>query len=204
MRYFASALAIRTRLRARFGEFLGSEFLGGEFLSKEFLGNERAVSAIEFALVLPFMVALLLGSIEISNAVSLSRKVTLTAHTVADLVTQYSCITSSQMTDILAASTAVVAPYSSANLVMSVTEVTTNANKVATVAWTTSGTIVVGSTVVLPTSLQQPNMTYIWGQAQNTYTPMLGYKLTGPIKIFDQIYLSPRLSPTITYSSTTC
>jgi Flp pilus assembly protein TadG len=189
MSHFVSAHAVHARLRAKFDDFRSSE---------------RAVSAIEFALVLPFMVALLLGSIEISNAVSLSRKVTLTAHTVADLVTQYSCITTAEMTSILAASSAVVAPYSSGKLVMSVTEVSTNAASKATVTWTTSGTIVVGSTVTLPTSLQQPNMTYIWGQAQYQYTPSLGYKLTGPINIFDQIYLSPRLSPSISYPGTGC
>jgi Flp pilus assembly protein TadG len=166
----------------------------------------EAVSAIEFALVLPFMVAVLLGSIEISNAISLSRKVTLTARTVTDLVTQSSSITSANMSTILTASSAVLAPYASANLVLTVTEVSTNANSKATVVWSQSLTgstvtagLTVGSSVTLPTSLQLPNATYIWGVAQYTYKPILGYKLIGPINITDQMYLSPRLSTTITY-----
>lgn len=164
-----------------------------------FRKDARAIAAAEFAMLLPFMVALLLGSIEISNAVSANRKVSLTAHTVADLVTQYATITSSQMTTILAASSAVMAPYSNSNLVLTVTEVATDANSKATVQWTTSSTLAVGSTVTLPTSLKQPNTTYIWGQASYSYNPVLGYKLTGPINMSDQIFLSPRVSPTITY-----
>jgi len=167
------------------------------------LGNfgrdQEAIAAAEFALVLPLMVAVLLGSIEIGNAVALGRKVTLTAHTVTDLVTQNSCLSASDMTGLLSAASSIVAPYSSANLSMTVTEVTTNANSTATVAWSTSSTLTAGTVVTLPASLQQPNATYIWGVAQYTYTPMLGYKLTGPITITDQMYLSPRLSLTITY-----
>ncbi|MGP0059625.1 MAG: TadE/TadG family type IV pilus assembly protein [Beijerinckiaceae bacterium] len=181
----SGALAIRTRL-------------------SNFRSHEHAIAAVEFALVLPFMVALLLGGIEISNAVSVSRKVTLTAHTVADLVTQYSTITAAQMSTILGATSAIMAPYSSTNLTFSVTEVKTNASSVATVCWSTSSSITVGSTVTLPTSLRQPSATYIWGQAQYTYTPSLGYKLTGPINIYDQIYLSPRLSTTIPYNGSSC
>ncbi|MGO9004975.1 MAG: TadE/TadG family type IV pilus assembly protein [Beijerinckiaceae bacterium] len=164
------------------------------------------MAAVEFALVLPFMLVLLLGGIEISNAVSVSRKVTLTAHTVADLVTQNTSttLTSSQMSNILAATSAIMAPYSNNHLTFSVTEVQTNASSVATVCWSTSSSIAVGSKVTLPTSLQQPNQYYIWGQAQYTYTPSLGYKLTGPINIYDQIYLNPRLSPNIPYNGSSC
>jgi Flp pilus assembly protein TadG len=181
----SSALAIRARL-------------------SNFRSHEHAIAAVEFALVLPFMIALLLGGIEISNAVSVSRKVTLTAHSVADLVTQYSSISSTQMSTILGATSVIMAPYSSTNLTFSVTAVKTNASSVATVCWSTSSSVKVGSTVTLPTSLQQPNMYYVWGQAQYTYTPSLGYKLTGPINIYDQIYLSPRLSTTIPYNGSAC
>ena len=171
------------------------------YRTRAFGGDQRAMAATEFALILPLMVAVLLGGIEISDAVSLGRKVTLTAHTVTDLVTQNTCLTTSQMSAILGASSAVVAPYSSANLVMTVSEIQTDANSKATVTWTTSSTLVAGTVVTLPTALQQPNATYIWGVATYTYTPALGYKLTGPITIKDQMYLSPRLNSTVGYNS---
>jgi Flp pilus assembly protein TadG len=165
----------------------------------DFGTDQRAMAATEFALILPFMVALLLGGIEVSDAVSLGRKVTLTAHTVTDLVTQNTCLSTSEMSTIIGATSAIVAPYSSANLSMTVTEISTDANSKATVTWTTSSTLAVGTVVTLPTALQQPNATYIWGLATYSYKPTLGYKLTGTINITDQMYLSPRLSTTISY-----
>ena len=164
-----------------------------------FGGDQRAMAATEFALVLPLMVALLLGGIEVSDAVSLGRKVTLTAHTVTDLVTQNSCLSTSEMNTIIGATSAIVAPYSNANLTMTVSEIDTNANSNATIGWSTSSTLTPGTVVTLPSALQQPNAHYIWGVATYSYQPTLGYKLTGTINITDQMYLSPRLSTTITY-----
>ena len=48
----------------------------------------RGVSAVEFALVLPLMVALYLGLAEASQAIAIDRKVTLTAHALSDLASQ--------------------------------------------------------------------------------------------------------------------
>ncbi len=52
-----------------------------------FLDDRRGVSADEFAMLLPLMVTLYLGSVETSQGIATSRKVTLTAHTLADLTT---------------------------------------------------------------------------------------------------------------------
>ena len=52
------------------------------------LGDERGVSAVEFAMLLPLMLTLYLGAVEISQGIGADRKVTLTARTVADLVSQ--------------------------------------------------------------------------------------------------------------------
>jgi Flp pilus assembly protein TadG len=49
--------------------------------------DERGVSAVEFALLLPLMVTLYLGGVEISQGLTIDRKVTLVARTVADLAT---------------------------------------------------------------------------------------------------------------------
>ena len=54
--------------------------------------DERGVSAVEFAMLLPLMLTLYLGGVEVSQGVSIDRKVTLTARTVADLVAQVSSI----------------------------------------------------------------------------------------------------------------
>jgi Flp pilus assembly protein TadG len=159
--------------------------------------DEHGVSAVEFALLLPLMITLYLGAVEISQAISADRKVTLTSRTVADLVSQVSSIDSTGLTDILNASTAVMAPFPTTPLKMTVTSVTIDANSKATVAWscTRGGTkYSTGSSVTVPPSLNIANTTLIWSEASYTYTPVIGYVITGPLTLKDQLYMAPRLS----------
>ncbi len=50
--------------------------------------NEKGVAAVEFALLAPVLIAILFGSVEVSQAVTIDRKVTQAASTIADLVAQ--------------------------------------------------------------------------------------------------------------------
>jgi Flp pilus assembly protein TadG len=78
-----------------------------------FPNDESGVSAVEFAMLLPLMLTLYLGTVEISQAVGIDRKVTLTSRTLADLTSQVSSLSSSDMSNVLNASSAVIAPYES-------------------------------------------------------------------------------------------
>ena len=62
-------------------------------------------------MLLPLMLTLYLGGVEVSQGISIDRKVTLTARTVADLVAQVSSINIAGLTSVLDASTAMLAPY---------------------------------------------------------------------------------------------
>src|ERR1700750_368146 len=73
--------------------------------------DQRGGSAVEFAMLLPLMITLYLGAVEISQGVGIDRKVTLTTRTVADLASQVSSINNADMTNMLTASSAVIAPY---------------------------------------------------------------------------------------------
>jgi Flp pilus assembly protein TadG len=168
-------------------------------------GDERGVSAVEFALLLPLMLTLYLGAVEVSQGIGADRKVTLTTRTVADLVSQVSGLTASDMTNSLNAASAVMAPYSSSNLKVTVTSVKIDANSNATVDWsaTMNGTArSKGSTVTLPTALLIANTSLIWSEVQYTYTPTIGYVISGSLTLKDQIYMRPRMSDSIIYPTT--
>jgi Flp pilus assembly protein TadG len=168
---------------------------------RRFTGDERGVSAVEFAMLLPLMLTLYLGTVEISQGISADRKVTLTARTVADLVSQVSSINNAEMTNSLNAATAVMAPYLTSNLKLVVTSVSIDAQGKATVAWsdTLNGTArSKGSTVSLPTALNVPNSSLIWSEVQYAYKPTIGYLVSGTLTLKDQIYMRPRLSETVT------
>jgi Flp pilus assembly protein TadG len=166
-----------------------------------FSSDERGVSAVEFAMLLPLMVTLYLGTSEVSQGISADRKVTMTTRTMADLVSQSTNVTNSNMTDILNASTSVMYPYSTTGLTVTVTSISIDANNVAKVTWSDSynGTArSVGSTVTVPTALNIANTSLIWSEVQYLYKPTIGYVITGTLTLKDMIYMAPRLSTAVT------
>jgi Flp pilus assembly protein TadG len=162
--------------------------------------DTSGVSAVEFALLLPVMVTLYLGSVEVSTGIAADRKVALTAHTLADLSSQYTDITNADMSNILNATSAIMAPYSTANLQAVVSELSINAQGQASVVWSDAlnGTaLTAGQTVSVPAALAVPNSYLILGQVQYNYNPTFGTSVTGPLTLSDQMYVRPRQSTAI-------
>lgn len=166
-----------------------------------FARHSGGISAVEFALVLPFMLLMYIGSVELGNGLALQFKVTETARTVSDLASQYVAIQASDMSNILGASSTIVAPFPPANMVVTVSEVTTNGSGQGTVAWSCSlnGTgRTVGSAVTLPADLQTANISLILGEVSYPYTPQLGYVITGTVNIYENTYFYPRMVNSVT------
>jgi Flp pilus assembly protein TadG len=167
-------------------------------------GDERGVSAVEFALLLPLMVSLYLGAVELSQGIAADRKVTLTARTICDLVSQVSSINTADMTNALNAASAVMAPYPVSNLKGTVSSVKIDANGNATIDWSKSlnGTArSTGATVTLPSALVVNGSYLIWSEVQYSYKPVIGAVVTGTMTLKDQIYMRPRLSDSVAWSS---
>jgi len=168
-------------------------------------GDIRAVAAVEFAIVLPFMLLLYVGGVEIGHGLAISVKVSETAHTVADLVSRNACVTASTLSTMLGASSATIAPYSSANAAITVSEVSTDANGKATVTWSQAlnGTPrPANQPMTLPASLgtpSPPNVSLILGEVVYNYTPNLGYAISGTVPIGDSYYLFPRVTSSVQY-----
>lgn len=170
-----------------------------------FTRDKRGVSAVEFAIVLPFMAILYLGGTAVTQGIILKRKVVLVSHTVGDLVARDNNITNAEVTAIFDAAKAVFAPYAwNPLLKIKVTSVNINAAGTATVGWgeafqDTARTP--GSTITLPAGLNAPSTSIIWAEVSYNYTPPVGGSFTGgSIPMFDQLYIRPRLVTTITRS----
>lgn len=166
--------------------------------------DQRGVSAVEFALLAPMMIGLYLGVVEISQGVSADRKVSLVSAALANLTAQSTTLSTTDMTNILDASGAIISPYSASLLKMTVTCLKIDASKNVTVKWsvTRNGTSNSG-TMSIPTALAVANTQLILAQASYAYTPTVGYTISGTLTLSDQMYMSPRItSPT--YNSIAC
>lgn len=167
---------------------------------RDFVGRSDGVAAVEFALVLPFMVLLYVGGVETGEAIAIDYKTTITARAVADLATQYISINNDTMSSILGASSAIITPYPSSTMVVTVSEVSVDAVGRATITWSDSlnGTArPVGQVVTLASQIDTPNTSLIWGEVTYSYTPQIGQVLTGTFTIYENIFLYPRLSSSV-------
>ncbi|TBW39230.1 pilus assembly protein [Siculibacillus lacustris] len=183
----------------------------GRAALRRLVADRRGVSAVEFAILLPLMLTLFIAGNEVSQAMTIYRKISHTGATLGDLVSQVSSISSSDMTNILAAANAVMAPYdaSQAKLVVSAVNYTTSGGFVTawsvasnTTAWT------VGSTppITIPSGLVTNGQQLIVTQARYDYvstfsTFMADIWGSGTITLKDVTYLRPRVSTTVAYPS---
>jgi len=175
---------------------------GRRQLLARFRADRRASSGVEFALVAPLMLTMFCGTIVWSDAIAIQRKVTIATRTITDLVTQYVTISTADLDANLAAAASILAPYPSANLIVTVSEVQTNAGGAATVTWSRSYPSQVtarpaGQAIALPTQIANPGIALIMGEVQYAYSPPIVYEAIGTQTLHDMTYMAPRLSGTV-------
>ena len=190
---------------------------GLSFRARRLWTDDRGVAATEFAIVVPFMLVLYVGGVELGNGLATNVKVSATAHSVADMISQNTQVTSSQMAGILQASTAIMAPYAVTDtngnslITITVSGVSTDSNGKATVQWSTStnssaarpvGQQMSLSSYTAGSSASNANISLILSEVSYNYTTNLGYTITGPVTLSDSYYLFPRCSTNSPANST--
>ena len=76
-----------------------------------FIKDNRGSAAIELAIILPMMMTLFLGVVEISNFVLINQRTEKMTHTIADVVAQGETITIAEMDNILSATSEIMKPF---------------------------------------------------------------------------------------------
>ena len=184
-------------------------------LYRRFIASTRGVVAIEFAAILPVLLIILLATFDGGRAIIVYMKVRSATYILASVTNQYSTalpIQSANMTGIMNATTAVLAPYSNTPLTAVISELKIAATKAttATVRWSAAqnGTaLAAGATVNLPTGISASTNTcgtypcyLILAQVSYTYTPVFGYFASGGITLSDKAYATPRSSNCVPYA----
>jgi hypothetical protein len=157
--------------------------------------------------------------------VAADRKVTLVAGALANLTASCSnsnansggCspnttppynISTTEMNNILDASTAIIAPYSASNLAITVSCLSIDANKNATVEWSVTRYGIArakGAPYIFDSSasaLDVPGQ-LILAEVSYGYTPVIGYTITGTLTLSDRMFMSPRIAAPA-YDGTAC
>ena len=81
------------------------------FFSNKFKSDNNAVAAVEFALIAPILILLFVGTVEVSLAISINRKVARISSAVADLVTQAPRFDENEIMQIIQIAEKIMYPY---------------------------------------------------------------------------------------------
>jgi len=175
------------------------------------------IAATEFAVIVPLMLMMFFGTVELSSGVAAKRKVTLVARTLSDLTSQtMSSVTATDLENFFAASSAILSPYSVTPTQPTISEIYVDALKIAKIQWSVSATIAMdsgapkatlttsnrkaGDIVTIPAALVVPGTYLIWSEVKYQYVPAVGYFMaqTG-IKLEDATFTRPRQSTCVDY-----
>lgn len=168
------------------------------------LRADDGVAAVEFALVLPIMLMVYVGTLEASTLITMDRKVQSVAGAVGDLVARADEeISSSLMQDYFRAASGIMTPYSSANVLQVVTAIDVADDGTTEVIWTRqyqNGVYsdatphTVGGTFPLPTEMTNISRgsMVIAAEASYSYTPLLGIVINTPINLYRSSFFMPR------------
>lgn len=179
-------------------------------LVDKFRKEAEGVAAVEFAFLAPLMLLMYLGTLEVSNAVSANRKLSRSAYTVGDLITQFtssnSCMSKTQMDNIVAVADKIMYPYTH-NMEITLTGISV-ASGVNNVEWSEAyngGTAHSKNSVYtdLPSEISTSDGFIVAAKIKMDYKPFFGFTEfssdgvlsfdSSAIPMKEELFLRPRI-----------
>ena len=148
-------------------------------------------------MIVPIMLVMFFGTVELSSGVAVDRKVNLVARTLSDLTSQNQSVTNVQLTNFFNANNAMLTPYSPTPTQSTITELYVDPITLkARVQWSKgSAPRSVSSVVGIPTALAIGGTYLIMGEVNYLYVPTVGYVMSkSGITLTSTAYTRPRQS----------
>jgi len=164
-------------------------------LLRRIWADKGGLAAIEFALIVPALLAMVFGGIEVTNILIVRADVSSLASTGADLISQESTVTNSDMTDVFSALSALVYPYPTSNATIIITSVIDDGKGGGKVAWSDAynGTAhTAGAAMTVPTGLITTGGSVVVTEVTYAYTTPSSYLIKIPITMSNIFYSHPR------------
>ncbi|MDZ4390019.1 MAG: TadE/TadG family type IV pilus assembly protein [Gemmatimonadales bacterium] len=157
-------------------------------------GDERGVSAVEFAMLAPVLIAFYFGMAEFCQGFMAQKRMGHVSAMVADLVAQEETVSQANLDDIFAIGGLIMKPFATTGLQQRVSSVT-RASGVARVDWSRGSGMsarVVNSTITLPADLIADGESVIVSEATYDYDSPVDYFMAGITRFSHTYYLRPR------------
>lgn len=172
--------------------------------------SESGTAAVEFALILPVMLLVYVGTLEASTLITMDRKIQSVTGAVGDLVSRAdTTLTAATLTDYFKAASGILTPYPTTDLVQVVTQVEIKTDGTTRVAWsrqyangalTTSTKYLVNATRTIPPEMINisKGKYIIVSESSISYLPLYGIVFKTAIPLYRENYYIPRFGGTIT------
>ncbi|MEW7007334.1 TadE/TadG family type IV pilus assembly protein [Lentilitoribacter sp. EG35] len=130
-------------------------------LVKRLIRNEDAIGAVEFALLVPVLLLLYVGAVELSVAMTIDKKVSKASAITTDILSQGKTTDKAGLKEMVGVAQSIVAPYDASTLGMQVIGINIDSTGKPTISWSWNGTnaapFPVGEEIVIPKAYEIPD-----------------------------------------------
>ena len=178
------------------------------------LARDRSgVAAVEFAMVAPIVLFLFLGTLEMSQAITVDRRVTQVASSTADLVARTKTTTTAEMDGVMGLIDETMKPYDPTLMRVTLVNVAANPNdesdvKVCWVYHHNGGAnsgVSQGGAYTLPPNLVEAGDSVVIAEVQYDYEPLItNYFIESTLALTEKFFLKPRLSTMVELDGNIC
>jgi Flp pilus assembly protein TadG len=177
--------------------------------------DTSGIAAIEFAFIAPLMFMMLVGTVEVSQAITVDRRVTLVASTTADLVAREKAVKTADIDTIFQVVSVLFAPYETTSLAIRILEIGARVDDETNtqVCWSYSfpngaNTGITNATpYALPAKvgttvgLVEKGGSVIVAEVSYQYQPLIfSYFIKSAFPLRETFYLKPRISSSIDFN----
>lgn len=171
--------------------------------------REDGVAAVEFALILPIMLLVYIGTVEASALISMDRRVQSVTGALGDLVARSSeTITDATMQDYFQAASGIMTPFPADELTQVVTQVFVDEDGEVEVVWSrqyvdgaygVGAKHAVGAEFALPQEMIDIALDgfVIVSETTYSYTPLYGIVFDQPVQLYRENFYLPRFGGSI-------
>ena len=167
--------------------------------------DASGLAAVEFAIIVPLMLAMLFGTIDLATGFAIDRKVTTISQNLSDLASRYTSIAETDVSNFFKIGDAILTPYDTTLLKTRVSQIYLDpATKTSKVVWSRGDSAWAKNTVMpVPANLIAKDSSGNWlanqylilGETSYAYVPTIGWVVNkGGLTLTESSFTKPRQS----------